>query len=89
MNSYKDFIPENEEEFQFVKLYEEQTKIISDLLKRTDKKDRFRILKVSDPPDTSLKVLFLYSLKHEDYEICDVANNLLKERGIKFKTDTW
>ncbi|MCX2679579.1 hypothetical protein OOZ15_06445 [Galbibacter sp. EGI 63066] len=60
-----------------------------DKLKGVDKKDRFRALKASNPSDLSLMNLFLMSLKDEDYEICEVANRLLKERGLEFKSDKW
>lgn len=86
---YKDFFPDNAEESKWVELYEKQTKIISDFLKGIPKEDRYAIMKQEGPTDLSLQNLFLYSLKHEDYEICDVANKLLKERVIEFKSDAW
>jgi hypothetical protein len=46
-------------------------------------------MKQEGPTDLSLQNLFLYSLKHEDYEICEINNKLLKERGLEYKSDSW
>jgi hypothetical protein len=89
MNHYKDFQPVNEEERQWVENYNNLSRYISDKIKGVDKKDRFTVLKASNPSDLSLMNLFLMSLKNEDYEICEIANNLLKERGLEFKSAKW
>ena len=89
MSNYKDFLPQNEEERLWVENYNNLSKYISDKLKGVDEKDRLAVLKASNPSDLSLMNLFLLSLKNEDYEICEIANRLLKERGLEFKTDKW
>ena len=89
MNTYKDFIPQSEEERQWVENYNNLSKHIANKLKEVDEKDRFTVLKESNPSDLSLINLFILSLRNEDYEVCEVANRLLKERGIEFKSDKW
>ena len=89
MSNYKDFVPKSEDERQFVEFYNNLSMYISDRLKEVDEKERFTVLKEATPSDLSLMNLFLLSLKNEDYEICEVANRLLKERGLEFKTDKW
>jgi len=85
MSNYKDIAPQSEEERQWIESYNNLSKYTSDRLKEVDGKDRFAVLKESNPSDLSLMNLFLLSLKNEDFEICEVANRLLKERGFEFK----
>lgn len=87
MSDYKNFTPYGESERQWVENYNNLSKYISDKLKKLDAKDRFAVLKALNPSDLSLMNLFVLSLKNEDYEICAVANRLLKERGMEFKSD--
>jgi|GEM_PF-3234416 len=89
MSNYKNFFPQSEEESQWVENYNNLSKYISDRLKGVDEKDRFTVLKETNLSDLSLMNLFLQSLKNEDYEICEIANRLLKERGLEFKSDKW
>ena len=89
MSNYKDFVPQSEEERQWVENCNNLSKYISDKLKGVDEKDRFTVLKESDPSNLSLMNLLLLSLKNEDYEICEVVNRLLNERGVEFKSDKW
>lgn len=89
MSNYRDFVPQNEEEKQWVENYNNLSKYISEKLKGVDEKDRFTVLKASNPSNLSLMNLFLLSLKSEDFEICEVANKLLKERDLEFKSDKW
>ena len=89
MNKYKDFVPQGEDERQWIENYNNLSKYISDKLKGVDEKDRFTVLKELNPSDLSLMNLFILSLKNEDYKICEVANRLLKERGMEFKSDKW
>jgi len=89
MSNYKDFVPQSEDEKQFVEFYNNLSKFISDRLKGVDEKERFTVLKESNPSDLSLMNLFILSLKNEDFEICEVANRLLKERGLEFNSDKW
>ena len=89
MSNYKNFFPQSEEESQWVENYNNLSKYISDRLKEVDEKDRFTVLKETNPSDLSLMSLFLQSLKNEDYEICEVVDRLLKERGLEFKSDKW
>ena len=89
MSNYKDFVPQSEDERQFIEFYNNLSKCISDRLKGVDEKERFTILKETNPSDLSLMNLFLLSLKNEDYEICEIANRLLKERGFEFKSGKW
>jgi RNA polymerase-binding transcription factor DksA len=89
MSNYKIFFSQSEEESQWVENYNNLSKYISDRLKEVDEKDRFTVLKETNLSDLSLMNLFLQSLKNEDYEICEVANRLLKERGLEFKSDKW
>lgn len=85
MNKYENFQPANEEERQWVENYNNLSKYISDKLKGLKEKDRLTALKTSNPSDLSLMNLFLLSLRNEDYEICEVAKVLLRERGLKFQ----
>ena len=87
--SYKEFVPQGEDERQFVEFYNNLSTFISDRIKKIDEKERFTVLKELNPSDLSLMNLFLLSLKNEDFEICEVANRLLKERGLEFKSDKW
>ena len=87
--SYEDFVPQGKDERQFVEFYNNLSKYTSDRLKGVDEKDRFTVLKETNLSDLSLMNLFLQSLKNEDYEICEIANRLLKERGLEFKSDKW
>jgi len=87
MSNYENFVPQSEDERQFVEFYNNLSKLISDRLKRIDEKDRFMVLKESNPSDLSLMNLFLQSLRNEDYELCEVANRLLQERGLELKSD--
>ncbi|SFB80946.1 hypothetical protein SAMN04487891_102461 [Flagellimonas taeanensis] len=89
MSDYKDFVPKNAEEGQWVEKYNALSRYVSEKLKGIAKNDRLTALRASEPTDLSLMNLFLVSLKNEDYEICEVANQLLKERGLEFKSDTW
>ena len=84
---YKDFKPENEEERRWVENYNNRSNFIAKKLKGVNEKDRLTVLKKSNISDLSLMNLFLISLRNEDYEICEVANRLLKERGLEFKSD--
>jgi hypothetical protein len=87
MSKYEDFQPANEEERQWVENYNNLSKYISDKLKGINKKDRLTALKAANPSDLSLMNLFLFSLRNEDYEICEVAKILLHERGLKFQSE--
>lgn len=87
MNNFKDFAPENKEEAQWIENYNDLSKYISDGLKRVNENDRLSVLKSLNPSDLSLMNLFVLSLKNEEYEICEIANKLLKERGLEFKSD--
>ena len=86
MSNYKDFVPQSEEERQWVENYNNLSKCISDKLKGVDEKDRFTVLKELAPSNLSLMNLLLLSLKNEDYEICEVVNRLLNERGVEYKS---
>jgi len=89
MSKNKDFIPQSEEERKWIEIYNNLSVFISDKLKGVDENDRFTVLKELNPSDLSLMNLLLLSLKNEDYEICEVTNRVLKERGIEFKSDKW
>jgi hypothetical protein len=66
-----------------------QTQNISRWLKSVNKAQGLTELKSANPSDLSLMSLFVYSLKQEDYEICEIAHTLLKERGLEFQSDKW
>lgn len=80
--SIDDFKPNNEEERQFYEVYSSLSIASSKMIRSLPKEHRLPALKETGPTDTSLMALYLWAMKNEDYETCDVAKALIEERGI-------
>ena len=82
MNTFPDFISNNEEEQQWVERYNSISDSTSAQIKLLSKEQRLPFLREANPSDTSLINLYIRAFKNEDYETCEVAKSLLNERGI-------
>ncbi len=83
MDNYHNYQPQNEEERQWVELYNTISQETSKKIKELNEEKRLPYLRASEPTDLSLMNLYLQALKNEDYETCAVAKALLIERGFK------
>jgi hypothetical protein len=77
-----DFQPNSEEERIFFEVHSGLSKATSKMLRSLPAESRLTALKEANPTDTSLLALYLWAMKQEDYETCEVAKALIEERGI-------
>jgi hypothetical protein len=77
-----DFQPNSEEERQFFEAHSSLSKATSKMIRSYPPENRLPALKEANPTDTSLLALYLWAMKQEDYETCEVAKALIEERGI-------
>jgi hypothetical protein len=85
MDNYQNFQPNNEEEKQWIELYNSISTETSKKIRELSEEKRLPYLRASDPTDLSLMNLYLQAMKKEDYETCVVAKALLLERGFQFQ----
>lgn len=78
----EEFEPNSEEERKFYEAHSRLSIFASKLIRSLPKELRLSGLKNTKPTDTSLMALYLWALRKEDYETCEVAKTLLLERGF-------
>jgi hypothetical protein len=83
MDRFPDFIPNNEEERQWVDRYNSISDWTSEQIRSLSEEKRLPFLRAANPSDLSLMNLYIRAYKKEDYETCAVAKALLIERGFK------
>ena len=79
------FQPNSEEERLFFEAHSSLSKATSKMIRSLLPEDRLRALKEANPTDISLMALYLWAMKQEDYETCEVTKALLAERGLEYK----
>jgi primosomal protein N'' len=82
MSIFPDFKSNSEEESQWIEQYNKISDSTSAQIRLLSKEQRLPFLRAAEPSDTSLVNLYIRAFKKEDYETCEVAKALLKERGI-------
>jgi len=74
--------PNSDEERQFIELHSALSKATSKMIRSLPSENRLPALKEANPSNTSLLALYLWAMKQEDYETCEVAKALIEEKGI-------
>jgi|688.fasta_scaffold723584_2 hypothetical protein len=82
MDNFINFEPNSEDERFFFETHRNLSIATSKLIRSLPQEHRLFALKEGNPSDTSLMALYLWALRNEDYETCQVAKELLIERGI-------
>lgn len=87
MEDVYNFQPNSEEESVFIETYSSLSKTISKLIRSLPQEVRLKELKLANPTDVSLCSTYLWAIKQEDYETCEVVKELLSERGHKIPNE--
>lgn len=82
MENFINFEPNSEEEKAFFETYSNLSISTSKIVRALPQEHRLNALKQANPNNTSLMALYLWALRNEDYETCQVAKELLIEREL-------
>jgi len=81
MDRFPDLEPNSPEEEAFMEQYNAISDWTSEQIKSLKPEDRLHYLREASPSDKSLMNLYIRAYKREDYETCEAAKAILKERG--------